>query len=78
MNRKKLLMKKVKPTIKQKYDFDFATLFKGMDRIFPVRFRTSENLDRIAEMAKIYGINAKDMRRYVYKEVLILQHMYLI
>lgn len=73
---KEIAYEKVKPTIKQKYDFDFATLFKGMDRIFPVRFRTSENLDRIAEMAKIYGINAKDMRRYVQRSINPSTHVF--
>lgn len=66
---KEIAYEKVKPTIKQKYDFDFATLFKGMDRIFPVRYRTNENLDRIAQMAQIYGIDAKDMRRYVQRSI---------
>ena len=60
----------------QKYDFDFATLFKGMDRIFPVRLRTSENLDRIAEMAKIYGIDAKDMRKYVQRSTNPSTHVF--
>ncbi|WP_281740294.1 DnaD domain protein [Holdemanella biformis] len=73
---KEIAFEKVKPTIKQKYDFDFATLFKGMDRIFPVRLRTSENLDRIAEMAKIYGIDAKDMRKYVQRSTNPSTHVF--
>lgn len=73
---KEIAFEKVKPTIKQKYDFDFATLFKGMDRIFPVRLRTSENLDRIAEMAKIYGIDAKDMRKYVQRSTNPSTHIF--
>ena len=73
---KEIAFEKVKPTIKQKYDFDFATLFKGMDRIFPVRLRTSENLDRIAEMAKIYGIDAKDMRKYVQRRTNPSTHVF--
>lgn len=73
---KEISFEKVKPTIKQKYDFDFATLFKGMDRIFPVRLRTSENLDRIAEMAKIYGIDAKDMRKYVQRSTNPSTHVF--
>ena len=73
---KEIAYEKVKPTIKQKYDFDFATLFKGMDRIFPVRLRTSENLDRIAEMAKIYGIDAKDMRKYVQRSTNPSTHVF--
>ena len=73
---KEIAFEKVKPTIKQKYDFDFATLFKGMDRIFPVRLRTSENLDRIAEMAKIYGIDAKDMRNFVQRSTNPSTHVF--
>lgn len=73
---KEIAFEKVKPTTKQKYDFDFATLFKGMDRIFPVRLRTSENLDRIAEMAKIYGIDAKDMRKYVQRSTNPSTHVF--
>lgn len=73
---KEIAFEKVKPTIKQKYDFDFATLFKGMNRIFPVRLRTSENLDRIAEMAKIYGIDAKDMRKYVQRSTNPSTHVF--
>ena len=73
---KEIAYEKVKPTLKQKYDFDFATLFKGMDRIFPVRLRTSENLDRIAEMAKIYGIDAKDMRKYVQRSTNPSTHVF--
>lgn len=73
---KEIAFEKVKPTIKQKYDFDFATLFKGMDRIFPVRLRTSENLNRIAEMAKIYGIDAKDMRKYVQRSTNPSTHVF--
>lgn len=73
---KEIAFEKVKPTIKQKYDFDFATLFKGMDRIFPVRLRTSENLDRITEMAKIYGIDAKDMRKYVQRSTNPSTHVF--
>ncbi|MBD9052121.1 MAG: hypothetical protein EGR23_00585 [Holdemanella biformis] len=73
---KEIAFEKVNPTIKQKYDFDFATLFKGMDRIFPVRLRTSENLDRIAEMAKIYGIDAKDMRKYVQRSTNPSTHVF--
>lgn len=73
---KEIAFEKVKPTIKQKYDFDFATLFKGMDRIFPVRLRTSKNLDRIAEMAKIYGIDVKDMRKYVQRSTNPSTHVF--
>lgn len=73
---KEIAYEKVKPTIKQKYDFDFATLFKGMDRVFPARYRTNENLDRIAQMAQIYGIDAKDMRRYVQRSINPSTHVF--
>ena len=73
---KEIAFEKVKPTIKQKYDFDFATLFKGMDRVFPVRYRTNENLDRIAQMAQIYGIDAKDMRKYVQRSTNPSTHVF--
>lgn len=66
---KEIAYEKVKPTMKQKYDFDFQTLFRGMDRVFPMRYRTSENLDRIAQLAKIYGVSAKDMRKYVFRSI---------
>ena len=73
---KEIAYEKVKPTIKQKYDFDFATLFKGMDRVFPARYRTRENLDRIAQIAQIYGISAKDMRRYVQRSINPSTHIF--
>lgn len=73
---KEIAYEKVKPSMKQKYDFDFATLFKGMDRVIPVRYRTKENLDRIAEMAKIYGIDAKNMRKYVQRSINPSTHVF--
>ena len=73
---KEIAYEKVKPSIKQKYDFDFATFFKGMDRIFPARYRTNENLNRIAEMAKIYGVSAKDMRKYVQRSINPSTHVF--
>lgn len=73
---KEIAYEKVKPTIEQKYNFDFATLFKGMDRVFPVRYRTKENLDRIAQMSNVYGISAKDMRRYVQRSINPSTHVF--
>ena len=49
----------------KKYNFDFEEFFKGMDHIFPIRLRTRENLKRIAELADLHGIRAKDMKKYV-------------
>lgn len=66
---KEIMYEKVKPNVHQAYDFDFQTFFKGMDHIFPLRFRTKENLNRIAQLAKIYGISANDMRKYVQRSV---------
>ena len=47
------------------YPFDCDTFLTGMDRIFPYRLRTKENLSRIAQLASIYGISEKDMKKYV-------------
>lgn len=66
---KEIMYEKVKPNIQETYEFDFQTFFKGMDHIFPLRFRTKDNLNRIAQLAKIYGISAKDMRKYVQRSV---------
>lgn len=54
---------------KLKYDFDFETFLKGADRIFPMRYRTKENLSRIASLASIHGIDAVDMRKYVQRSI---------
>ena len=40
-------------------------MFQGMDRIIPQRLRTKENLQRIHELARIFGIDEKTMRRYL-------------
>lgn len=47
------------------YPFDFGLMFQGMDRIIPQRLRTKENLQRIHELARIFGIDEKTMRRYL-------------
>ena len=51
------------------YPFDFDVFLQGMERIFPYRLRTKENLSRIAQLASIYGINEKDMKKYVQRSI---------
>ena len=51
------------------YPFNFDVFLSGMNRIFPYRLRTKENLSRIAQLASIYGINEKDMKKYVQRAV---------
>ena len=51
------------------YPFDFDTFLSGMDRVFPYRLRTKENLSRIAQLASIYGISEKDMKKYVQRSI---------
>lgn len=45
--------------------FDFKTFLKGTERFFPMRYRTKENLNRIASLATLYGVSAQNMRKYV-------------
>ena len=40
-----------------------------MDRIFPLRLRNEENLSFIAQLASIYGIDEKEMKRMVQRSV---------
>ncbi len=49
--------------------FDFDTFFQGMNRIFPTRLRTKNNLNAIAQLASIYGIEASEMKKYVQRAV---------
>lgn len=51
------------------YPFDFDKFLTGMDRIFPYRLRTKENLSRIAQLASIYGISEEDMKKYVQRSI---------
>ena len=48
-----------------RYPFDFNLVFKGMDRVIPQRLRTRDNLERIYDLARIFGIDEKNMRRYL-------------
>lgn len=54
---------------KYKTSFDFSVFLKGMDRLFPLRLRTPENLERIAKLADVHGISEKDMRYYVQRSI---------
>lgn len=49
--------------------FDFETFLNGMHRIFPPRLRSKQNLDLIANLANIYGIEAKEMKKYVQRSI---------
>ncbi|MDD7280416.1 MAG: DnaD domain protein [Erysipelotrichaceae bacterium] len=51
------------------YDFDFNVFLQGMDRIFPIRLRTPENLSFIAQLSSIYGIDERDMKRLVQRSI---------
>lgn len=51
------------------YAFDFDTLLEGMRRIFPPRLRTTQNLQTIATLANVYGIDAKEMKIYLQRSV---------
>ena len=66
---KENVYQEVVPKRAKKYNFDFDTCFNGLDRIFPMRLRTQENLDLIAQLASIYGIDAKDMKKYIQRSV---------
>ncbi len=51
------------------YEFDFDEFLKGMDNIFPIQYRTKEQLSRIASLATIHGITEKKMRTYVMRSI---------
>lgn len=55
----------VKTGYQSHYAFDFNLLFKGMDRVIPQRLRTRENLERIYDLARIFGVDERSMRRYL-------------
>lgn len=56
-------------TEKMAESFDFDTFFQGMNRIFPTRLRTKSNLNAIAQLASIYGIEASEMKKFVQRAV---------
>lgn len=47
------------------YDFDWVIFFQNMDRTFPKRLRTRENMSHIAYLATLYGLDEINMRRFV-------------
>lgn len=62
------LYQKMKPKsedVLKKYPFDFEEFLNGMERTFPQRIRSAENLTRIAQLASIYGVDEKKMRGFV-------------
>lgn len=67
--KKEDVFQKNKPEDKRVYDFDFQVFFQGMDRIFPIRLRNEENLNLIAQLSSIYGIDEKEMKRLVQRSV---------
>ena len=66
-NEKEKKYQQVKPefVLAKEYQFDFDTFFNGMDRIFPTKYRTKENLSLIARLANVHGIEAKEMKKFV-------------
>lgn len=67
---KEEMLETLRPVSKKRdTNFRFDLFFQGMDRLFPKRLRTKKNLDRIAEIATIYGIDEKAMRYYVQRSV---------
>lgn len=68
---KEFSFNKVKPvdTYLNDLNFDFGTLFENMDRIFPQRLRTKENLTLIARLANTHGLSATQMRRFVNRSI---------
>lgn len=56
-----MAVKKIDPS----FEFDWDEFFKGMDRIFPKRVRTKENLTRIWEQAARHHIDTEKMKKYV-------------
>lgn len=68
---KERTFERMKPNhlILETYGFDFDTFFQGLNRIFPQRLRTTENLELIAQLASIHGVTAVEMRRYVQRSV---------
>lgn len=76
-NEKEESFLKLQPSVQEPaYDFDFETLFKGADRIFPMRYRTKENLTRIASLASVHGISPEDMRRYIQRSINPTTHVF--
>lgn len=57
--------KKIDPS----FEFDWNEFFKGMDRIFPKRVRTKENLTCIWEQAARYHVDTEEMKKYVQRSI---------
>lgn len=67
---------RLRPKVKQMpMHFDFDLFLNGLSAmVFPLRERTKENLDFIAEKADLYGIDEKEMQKLVGKSIDIKQN----
>ena len=45
--------------------FEWDLFFSGLDRIFPLRLRSRENLARIARLANFYGLDEKEIKKQI-------------
>ena len=52
-----------------RYPFDWEIFFKRMDRTIPSRLRTKQNLNEIAYLAHIYGLDELEIRKYVVRGI---------
>lgn len=52
-----------------RFPFDWDLFFRGMERSFPERLRTKENLVQIASLAHVYGVGEEDMRKIVNRAI---------
>lgn len=68
---KERTFERLKPKLQQenRWNFNFASFFKGTQRWFPAHLKTEENLELIASLAGIYGITEKQMRIYVQRAI---------
>lgn len=71
-SQKEFSFNKAKPVNEYLNDlsFDFEEFFKNMDRIFPQRLRTKENLTLIARLANVHGLSATQMKRFVNRSII--------
>ena len=53
----------------REYDFDWDVFFRNMHRTLPSRLRTRQNLNRIAYLANVYGVDEETMRRLVIRHL---------
>ena len=53
----------------REYDFDWDVFFRNMHRTLPSRLRTKTNMNRIAYLANVYGVDEETMRRLVIRHL---------